>query len=187
MFLTGKWWALVLRGIAAIIFGLCAFFIPGITLGILVAVFAAYALVDGIFAIAAAINQTDPNGHWGAMLLKGVVSIIAGIIAVAYPGTTAVVLFYVMSIWAIATGILEIVAAARLRKEVKGEWRLALSGILSVLFGLVLMAYPGPGIVAVLWLIGTYGIVFGSLMIATGINLRISRRRIESELERRAA
>src|SRR5215475_12004494 len=98
MFFTGKWWALVLRGIAAILFGLAAFFLPGITLRVLIAIFAAYALVDGIFDIAAAVNRTDSSGHWGAMLLKGIVGILVSIVAITYPAMTAVILFYVIAI-----------------------------------------------------------------------------------------
>src|SRR5215467_859040 len=94
---TGKWWALVFPGFAAIIFGLFAFFSPGITIGALIILFAAYALVDGVFSIAAAINRTDSSGHWGAMLLKGILGILASIAAMTLPGMTALVLLYLIA------------------------------------------------------------------------------------------
>ena len=185
MIFTDKWWALVLEGIAAIIFGLFAFFRPGITVGALLILFAAYALVDGVFSIAAAINRTDRSGHWGAMLLKGILGILASIAAMTLPGMTALVLLYLIAAWALVTGILEISAAIRLRKVIKGEWMLVIAGILSVLFGLGLAAFPGAGILAVVWLIGTYAVVFGAVMVALGLRLRGRRR--EVEVERRAA
>jgi uncharacterized membrane protein HdeD (DUF308 family) len=180
-----KWWALVLRGIAAIIFGLFAFLLPGITVGVLIILFAAYALVDGVFSIAAAINRTDRSGHWGAMLLRGILGILASIAAMAYPGMTALVLLYLIAAWAIVTGILEISAAIRLRKVITGEWMLVVAGILSILFGLGLGTFPGPGILAVVWLIGTYAVLFGAVMVALGLSLRARGR--EVEVERRAA
>src|SRR4030095_9714382 len=180
-----KWWALVLRGIAAIIFGLFAFFLPGITVGVLIILFAAYALVDGVFSIAAAINRTDRSGHWGAMLLRGILGILASIAAMAYPGMTALVLLYLIAAWAIVTGILEISAAIRLRKVITGEWMLVVAGILSILFALGVAVFPAPGILAVVWLIGTYAVLFGAVMVALGLSLRARGR--EVEVERRGA
>src|SRR5262245_46714226 len=185
MIFTTKWWALVLRGIAAIVFGLFAFFVPGITVGVLIILFAAYVLVDGVFSIAAAINRTNRSGHWGAMLLKGILGILASIAAMTLPGMTSLVLVYLIAAWAIVTGILEISAAIRLRKAVTGEWMLVVAGILSILFGLALAAFPGPGILAVVWLIGTYAVVFGAVMVGLGLSLR--KRGREVEVERRAA
>ena len=187
MIFTDKWWALMLRGVAAVIFGALAFANPGITVGALIFLFAAYALVDGAFAIAAAINRTDRTGHWGAMLLRGILGIIASIMAVTWPAMTALVLLFLIAGWAIATGLVEIAAAIRLRKVITGEWLLVVSGILSILFGLTLMAFPGPGILAVVWLIGVYAVAFGALMIAAGFELRSLARRREAEYPRRAA
>jgi len=187
MIFTDKWWALVIRGIAAVLFGLMAFVVPGITLGALVLLFAAYALVDGIFAIAAAINRTDRSGHWGSMLLRGIVGILAGITAIGWPGITALALLYVIAAWAIVTGILEISAAIRLRKRIKHEWLEIVSGVVSVLFGLAVMAFPGAGILAVLWLVGSYAMAFGVLMIAFGFELRSLGRRLEPGFEERRA
>jgi uncharacterized membrane protein HdeD (DUF308 family) len=180
-----KWWALVLRGIAAIIFGLFAFFLPEIPVGVLIILFAAYALVDGVFSVAAAINRTDRSGHWVAMLLRGILGILAAIAAMTLPGMTALILLYLIAAWAIVTGIFEISAAIRLRKVITGDWMLVIAGILSILFGLGLAAFPGPGILAVVWLIGTYAVVFGAVMVALGLSLRARGR--EVEVERRAA
>src|SRR5262249_38683934 len=182
-----KWWALVLRGIAAIIFGLFAFFLPGITVGALIVLFAAYALIDGIFSIAAAINRTDRSGHWGGELLRGILGILAAIAAMTLPGITALILLYLIGAWAIVTGIIEISAAIQLRKVISREWMLVIAGILSVLFGVLLIANPGPGILAVVWLIGTYAVVFGAVMVGLGISLRARRRHGEFEAGRRAA
>ena len=187
MMFTGKWWALVLRGIAAIIFGLFAFFMPGITVGALIILFAAYALVDGVFSIAAAINRTDTSGHWGGMLLRGIFGILASIAAMALPGMTALILLYLIAAWAIVTGIVEISAAIQLRKVIRSEWLLVIAGILSILFGVLLAAYPGLGGLAVVWLIGTYAVAFGVVMVAEGISLRVRGRHPEVEAERRAA
>ena len=187
MIFTTKWWALVLRGIAAIVFGLFAFFVPGITVGVLIILFAAYALIDGVFSIAAAINRTDRSGHWGAMLLRGILGILASVAAMTLPGMTALVLLYLIAAWAIVTGIVEISAAIQLRKIITGEWMLVIAGILSILFGVGLIAYPGPGILAVVWLIGTYAVVFGALMVGLGISLRARRRHGDVEAGRRAA
>jgi len=187
MIFTTKWWALVLRGIAAIVFGLIAFFLPGITVGALIILFAAYALVDGVFSIAAAINRTDRSGHWGAMLLRGILGILASVAAMTLPSMTALILLYLIAAWAIVTGIVEISAAIQLRKIITGEWMLVIAGILSILFGVGLIAYPGPGILAVVWLIGTYAVVFGAVMVGLGISLRARRRHEEFEAGRRAA
>jgi len=186
MIFTAKWWALVLRGIAAIIFGLFAFFLPGITVGALIILFAAYALIDGLFSIAAAINRTDRSGHWGWMLVRGILGILASIAAMTLPSMTALVLLYLIAAWAIVTGIMEISAAIQLRKVITGEWVLVIAGILSILFGVGLLAFPGPGILALVWLIGTYAVLFGAMMVALGIALRTRGRR-EVDVERPAA
>jgi uncharacterized membrane protein HdeD (DUF308 family) len=163
------WWAFALRGVVAILFGVLAFAWPGVTLTVLVLFWGAFALVDGVLALVAAF-RTDHDHRWG-LLLEGVVGIGAGIVTFVWPGLTALVLLYIIAVWALLTGVLELVAAVRLRKLIQNEWWLALSGIASVLFGVVLLAAPGAGAVAVVWLIAAYAIVFGVLNLALALRL----------------
>jgi uncharacterized membrane protein HdeD (DUF308 family) len=180
--LARNWWALALRGLFAILFGIAAFAWPGITLGALVLLYGAYALVDGVFAIAAAVVGRTDGMPWWALVLEGVAGIAVGIMTFAWPGITALVLLYLIAAWAVVTGIFEIVAAVRLRKEIQGEWLLALSGILSVLFGFALVFNPLAGALAVVWLIGAYAIAFGILMIALAFRLRSWARQASSKV-----
>jgi uncharacterized membrane protein HdeD (DUF308 family) len=166
---TRHWWAFALRGVAAILFGLLAFILPGATLTVLVLLWGAYVLVDGVLALVSAF-RTDHDHRWG-LLLEGVVGVGAGLVTFLLPGLTALVLLYIIAAWALLTGVLELVAAVRLRKVIQNEWWLVLGGIASVLFGLVLLAAPGAGALAVVWLIGAYAIVFGILLI--GLSLRL--------------
>jgi uncharacterized membrane protein HdeD (DUF308 family) len=175
--LARNWWALVLRGLFAVLFGIMALAWPGITLGALVLLYGAYALADGVFAIAAVMAGRTGGRPWWSLLVEGLVGIAVGIMTFAWPGITALVLLYLIAAWAFVTGIFEIVAAIRLREEIRGEWLLALSGILSILFGLALVVYPGAGALAVVWLIGAYAIAFGALLIALGFRLRSWSRR----------
>ena len=170
----------MLRGLVALLFGVLTFVWPGISLTALVFLFGAYAFVDGLFAVAAALRSPEGYKHWWALLVEGVFGVIAGVLAFAWPGITALVLLYLIAAWAVVTGVFEIAAAIRLRKYITGEWLLALGGALSVLFGVLLAAWPAAGALAVLWLIGAYAVLFGVLLIALGLKLRGSgARRIE--------
>ena len=171
--LAGNWWLLLLRGIAAIAFGVLAFAWPGVTLYTLVIFYGAYAIVDGIFALWAAIGGKGGNAsvRWW-LALVGVLGILAGIVTFAWPSITALVLLYFIAFWAIATGIFQIVGAIRLRKEIEGEWWLVLAGALSVLFGLILIVRPGEGALAVVWLIAGFAILVGVLHLALAFRLR---------------
>jgi uncharacterized membrane protein HdeD (DUF308 family) len=170
--LTRNWRILAIRGAAGVLFGVAALVWPGLTLAVLVALFGAYALVDGVFAAVAAIRYRRQYGRWWALLLEGVLGIVAGLVAVLLPGLTAAVLVYLIAGWAVATGVFEIVAAVRLRQEIEGEWLLALSGVASVLLGVLLIVRPGPGALALVWLIGSYAIVFGALLLVLAFRLR---------------
>jgi len=168
--LARNWWLLALRGLLALIFGLLALIWPAITLRVLVILFGAYALVDGLFRVITALK--DSRKRWGILLLEGVLGIALGILAFIWPDITALALLYLIAAWALVTGILEIMAAVWLRKELKGEWLLGLAGLASVVFGLLLVIWPGSGVLAIVWLIGAYTIVFGVLLIALAFRLR---------------
>jgi uncharacterized membrane protein HdeD (DUF308 family) len=169
---ASSWWALVLRGIAAILFGVLAFMWPGITLTALVFLFGAYALVDGAFSIVAGIKSYGEHKRWWLLLIGGCLSVAAGVFAFLIPAMTALILLILIASWAMVTGIFQIAAAIQLRKHITGEWLLALSGVLSVLFGAMLLYNPVGGALAVVWLIGAYSVFFGLLLLVFGIKLR---------------
>jgi uncharacterized membrane protein HdeD (DUF308 family) len=173
--LAANWWALAFRGLAAVLFALLTFFLPGITLLTLVLLFGAYALADGVFNAVAFFRLT--SHHW-ALLIEGVIGIIAGLLTFAWPAITAIVLLYVIAFWAILTGIFEIVAGLRLRKVVRNEWVLLAMGVLSLLFGLLILFAPGAGALAIVFWIGAYALVFGVFLLALAFRLRGHRRLI---------
>ena len=168
--LPRHWWVVGLRGLAAITFGIMAFIWPGITLSVLVLLFGAYAIVDGVLALYAAARSGGQN-VW-APLLEGVLGIIAGIVAFVWPGLTALTLVYIIAAWAIVTGVLELIAAVRLRNVISNEWTLGFAGVLSVVFGVLLFAQPGAGALAVVWIIGAYAVIFGIALLALAWRLR---------------
>jgi uncharacterized membrane protein HdeD (DUF308 family) len=173
MTLARNWKLLALRGLCAIIFGILAFVWPGVTLGVLVLLYGAYALIDGVLAIVAALSKRQESGlPWWALLLEGLLGIAAGIVAFVWPGITALFLLFLIAGWAIVTGVFEIIAAIRLRKEIEGELWLALSGALSIIFGLLLIVRPGAGALTVVWLIGAYAIFFGIFLLALAFRLK---------------
>jgi uncharacterized membrane protein HdeD (DUF308 family) len=169
--LAKNWWLEVLRGVAAIIFGILAFVWPGLTLLTLVLFWGAYALVDGVLAIVAAIKGGNPMPRWW-LAIVGIAGIVAGALTFLVPGITALVLLIFIAVWAIVLGVMEIYGAIRLRKEIEGEWLLILNGVLSVLFGLILLWRPAVGALAVVWIIGAYAIILGVIYIAFGLKLR---------------
>jgi uncharacterized membrane protein HdeD (DUF308 family) len=169
--LAQNWWLLLLRGIAAIIFGVLAFIWPGITLFTLVLLYGAFALVDGVLAIAAAIKGGSPVPRWW-LAVVGVAGIAAGVLTFIWPGITALVLLIFIAVWAIVLGVMEIYGAIKLRKEIDNEWLLIAGGFLSVLFGILLLVWPGAGALALVWLIGAYAIVFGVIYIAFAFKLK---------------
>jgi uncharacterized membrane protein HdeD (DUF308 family) len=171
--LTRYWWAVALRGVVAVIFGLLALIWPGITVLALVALFGAYCLVDGVIAIGTALfGGVAAAGRRGWLAVEGVAGVLAGIITFAWPGITTLVLLWLIAFWALVTGVMEIVAAIRLRRELQGEWLLILSGALSVLFGILLIVWPASGALALITLIGIYALIFGVALVALGFRLR---------------
>ena len=173
--LARNWWALVIRGVVAVIFGVLAFMFPGLTLGTLVMVFGIYVLVDGVFAIIAAARAMASHERWGALLLEGVVGLVAGAGAIAFPGLAIVVWITVMAIWAIITGVLMLVSAFRLDSG-HGNWLMGLGGVVSIVWGGLLWYWPiVSAVVLTLWL-GAYALIFGIAMIALGLRLRARLR-----------
>lgn len=169
--LANNWWTFVLRGVFALLFGVIAFVYPGLTILSLTFVFGFYAILDGIFALVAAWSNRSSD-RWWVLLLEGLLGLAAGVIAFIWPGSTALALLWVIAAWAILTGILEIVAAIRLRQEVENEWWLGLGGLTSIIFGVLLVIWPGSGLVTISWLIGFYAIAFGISMLILGFRLQ---------------
>jgi uncharacterized membrane protein HdeD (DUF308 family) len=176
--LAQNWWAIVLRGLCAVLFGLSAFAWPGITLAVLVTLYGAYALVEGAFAVAGALMGRRTGAFPWGVLLAGLAGIAIGVITFMSPGVTAIALVYLIATWAVLRGVFEIIAAVQLRKEIDNEWLLGLAGLLSVVLGLFLFVAPGAGAVAVLWWIGAFALVFGILEIVLGFRLKGLKDRV---------
>lgn len=174
--LTERWWVPVLRGIAAIVFGVLALAAPPIGLLALVIMWGVYAIADGVFNLVLATRVGRAGERWGWFVFEGIVSVAAGVLTFVYPGITALILLYIIGAWAIVTGIAEIAAAVKLRRVLTGEWMLALAGVLSIAFGVLLFAYPSSGAIAVVWLVATYAIIFGVLLVGLGMKLHRLRR-----------
>jgi uncharacterized membrane protein HdeD (DUF308 family) len=170
--LAHAWWMLMVRGIAGLLFGLLALLAPGITLLLLIAMFAAYALVGGAAAVVTGVQHRSSQKDWWVPLLLGLCSVAAGVIAVLAPGITALVLIAVMGANAIVTGAFDLIAAVRLSRRGRNEWLLFFIGFLSVVFGVVVLVYPGAGALALVWMISGYALITGVLLIALGIRAR---------------
>jgi len=169
--LSKNWWMLLLRGIAAVIFGVLALAWPGMTLLTLILFYGAYALIDGVLAIVAAITGGALLPRWWLAII-GLLGIAAGLLTFMMPGLTAIVLLYFIAGWAIATGVFQVIGAIKLRKEIDNEWFLILSGIISVLFGVAMMAAPGAGALALITVIGIYAVLIGVLLVALSFRLK---------------
>ena len=170
--LSRSWWLMLLRGLVAIGFGIFVFAKPQISLLVLVYLFGLYVFVEGILGVSVAIQARNELNSWGVLLLWGLLGVAVGILAFVKPDITALALLFTIALWAIATGVLEIAAAIRLREVIKDEWLLILAGLVSVAFGVILIARPEPGALAVLWLIGGYAIVFGVLVVIFAFKIR---------------
>ncbi|MEA2663003.1 MAG: hypothetical protein QOH08_2575 [Chloroflexota bacterium] len=168
------WWLLALRGVAAILFGIGAFIWPGLTIAVLVILFGAYALVDGILELYVAF-RLRARRPWGGHLIQGVAGVVAGLIALLLPTVAAISLILLIGAWAIVTGITEIFLTIQLRDRVRSEWLWVLTGLASIAFGLALLAFPVAGALALAWFIGAYALWIGVLLIALGMSLRTAR------------
>ena len=172
--LARNWWLLLLRGIFGVLFGVFSIVWPGMSLLTLVLIYGIYALADGVVSIAAAIQGGTAAPRWW-LTVVGLLGIAAGVLTYLWPGITAVVLVMLIGIWAIATGVMQIMGAIKLRKEIEGEWLLIASGALSVIVGAFLCIWPGAGALALATVIGVYAIFYGALLI--GFALRLRRHR----------
>jgi len=169
--LAKDWWLLLLRGLAAIVFGVLAIAWPGVTVLWMVLIYGVFALVDGVLAVVAAIKGgSDVPRAW--LAVSGLAGIAAGAVTLGWPGVTALILLYFIAAWAIVTGVMQIVAALRVRKEIEGEWLLIAGGAVSAVFGIVLFVRPGQGAIALAFAIGVFAIVCGVLLSAFALRLR---------------
>ena len=173
--IANRWWAVLIRGLAAILFGILAFAAPGTTLLAIATIFGIYAIVDGALDLVFAWRRAHEGRRWGWLVFEGLVGIGAGIVALAWTELTAMALLTVIAVWAIITGVAELAAAFRLRRHIQGEWMLATGGVLSIIFGVLLLLFPGAGVLVLLSLIGAYALVFGVLLVALAFRLRAWR------------
>jgi uncharacterized membrane protein HdeD (DUF308 family) len=175
--LTHEWgrhgWSVALRGVIAVVFGVLAILWPGISLAVILLLFGIYAIVDGILCIVAVITTPEARSRWWALVAVGLVGIAAGIITFVYPGITILGLLAIIAAWALVTGVFELVLAALGPSVMEHKWLWAVSGILSVIFAILLFRYPVAGLLAVVWMIGLYAIMFGVTLISLG--LQVSR------------
>jgi uncharacterized membrane protein HdeD (DUF308 family) len=176
--LGNLWWGFLLKGVLALLFAIAAVIWPGITLSVLIALFGAYLLVDGVVSLITSFR----NEGWGWYVLQGLASLGAGLVTFIWPGLTALSLLFLIGGWAIVKGIGDIVAAIRIRKEVEGEWVLVVAGIASIAFGLLVILRPGAGALGVLWVIAFFAFLLGILFITLGLKLRKVTRGVEARL-----
>lgn len=170
--LSRYWGMTLLRGVLWILFGIVVFMMPGISLLTLTLMFGWFALLDGVANIVSAVGGRRGNEHWWLLLLGGLAGVGIGLLTFSFPGITALILLFYVAVWAISTGLLEIVAAIRLRREIEGEFWLILSGVVSIAFGVFLVARPGQGALSVLWLIAGYAILFGLIQVVLAFEAR---------------
>jgi uncharacterized membrane protein HdeD (DUF308 family) len=170
--LVRNWWLVALRGLVALIFGVLTIFRPGVTLSVLILLFGSYAIVNGLFSIVAAVAGRRGEPRWGSLLISGVLSAALGVLTFLAPAVTAIVLLYIIAAWAIVTGVAEVVTAIRLRRVMTGEWLLIAAGVVSVLFGILVIVFPSAGALAVTLWIGTYAVILGILLLALAFRLR---------------
>jgi len=170
--ITGNWWALALRAVAAIIIGIFALTRPGITLFALITLFGVYALADGLFAIVAAIRGIHARERWGWMMFEGIVGVVVGAVVLTNHAIGALALTWLVAAWALSTGILEIIAAIRLRKIMTGEWLLLVAGVLSVILALLIITRPSLGVVLLVSWVGAYALISGFVLLGVAFRVR---------------
>jgi uncharacterized membrane protein HdeD (DUF308 family) len=185
--LRRAWWALMLRGVVAVAFGILVLAWPGLAFATLLALFGVFCLVDGFLGVSAVVSGHSTHEHRWLYLLWALVSIGAGLAALLVPGITALALLFYIGAWAVASGVLQVVAAIQLRREIDGEWLLLLSGIITVAFGVLLFARPGAGAMAMLAFLGAFAIVSGVALLFFGIRARQFARHARAEIDAKQA
>lgn len=170
--LAKHWWLFVLRGVLAVLFAVMAFVSPTITLSILVVFLGVYFLVDGLFTLTHGFRIRKTDTHWWVLVLEGLLGIVAGIVCLTMPGITVVFMVTLIALWSVVTGVLEIILAIRLRKEIQNEWILIIAGVFSVIFGILLFMQPLAGVLVISWWLGIYALFFGIFMITVGARLK---------------
>lgn len=167
------WWMVLIRGALAIIFGLIALFSPGSALVALVVVFGVYAILDGITAVVVGVRHRKSASHWGWQVAQGAISVIAGVVALVLPGVTALAILFVIAFWSIVNGVAVAMQAFMMRRQGAPSWGWALAGgVLSVVFGILLVIQPGAGLLTLLWLVGSFAVVFGVIVVGWAFRLR---------------
>ena len=172
--LAENWWAVALRGVVGILFGLLAFFFPAATILSFVLVFAAYMLVDGVFTIITAVRAAQRRNRWALLVLEGIVSIAAGVVAVLWPGITVLAFVLLMAAWALLSGGLALASSFKLKRE-HGRWWMALSAVASIVFGILLAIAPFIGALVLTWWVGAYALVFGGMLLVLAFKLRMRK------------
>jgi uncharacterized membrane protein HdeD (DUF308 family) len=179
MHVSGSWWSWLLRGIAAVVFGVLAILWPGITFLAFVAMFAAYALIDGVLHLTSAFRAQRGQPRW-LLALQGILGIAVAVLTFMWPGITALALLFLIGAWAIVGGVMRIALAIQLRKVIAGEWLLGLSGVMSIIFGVLVYLVPVAGVVGVAFIVGFYAITLGVVMMSLAFRLRKFERSLES-------
>jgi uncharacterized membrane protein HdeD (DUF308 family) len=183
--LIRNWWLFALRGLFAVVFGVVAFVWPEVTRLALVLWFGAYLVLDAILALVIGIGPLRGT-RWWPMIVTGLVGIVAGMLVLVWPDTAALTLLYLVAIWAVAKGVLEIAAAIVFRREIENEWALGLTGLASITFGVLLVAFPQAGLVGMTWTIGAYSLVAGLAQLVLAFHLRSFHAKTEALLRTHA-
>jgi uncharacterized membrane protein HdeD (DUF308 family) len=174
--LERNWWAVLIRGLVAIAFALIAWTRPGLTLMLLLLLFAAYVIGDGILALVSAVRAARREERWWPMVIEGLASIALGLFPLLLPMKAASVAYLIIAIWAFVTGFLELIAGSRLRREIHGEWLMTLSGIVRLAFGVLLVLRPGTGVLTLLWITAGYAFIDGVILVGLALRLRLHAR-----------
>jgi uncharacterized membrane protein HdeD (DUF308 family) len=176
---TKRWWVFLLRGLVAIAFGILAVIWPRITIQVLLILFGVFVLLDGVFSLIAGVVAIGSHKRWWAMLLSGVLGIAIGLLTFFWPSITGVVLLYLIGAWAVVIGIMDILIAVQLRREIEGEWMMILDGVFSLVIGVLFFIFPRQGALALVWLIGLFAIAIGIILLILAMRLRKLGRELD--------